>query len=216
MTPPIDADHETKAEASQSLAAVELSDYVDFMEQALSSLSDDRLVALLRSGGQRREDAFREIYFRYSGRIYGYCKKILGTEDYASDALQETFYRFLQRVDTETDFSNVPAFLLRIARNYCFDCKKKYTPPVAPDDFEIAVEDTPIESRELTGMVTAALELLPDDHKEAVLLQTYGELSYQEISDLTNVPVSTVRNRIARGKKKIRDILAPYLTDYFS
>ncbi len=52
---------------------------------------------------------------------------------------------------------------------------------------------------------------LIEEHREALVLQMYSGLSYLEIAELTGVPLTTVRNRIARAKSKIREILTPYI-----
>jgi RNA polymerase sigma-70 factor (ECF subfamily) len=58
-----------------------------------------------------------------------------------------------------------------------------------------------------------ALELLGDEYREALVLQTYNELSYQEIAEIQGVPLTTVRNRIVRAKRKLREIVQPYLAE---
>ncbi|GAB1370813.1 hypothetical protein MASR1M45_08750 [Candidatus Kapaibacterium sp.] len=58
------------------------------------------------------------------------------------------------------------------------------------------------------------LELLPDMHKEAFILQAFQGLSYSEIAAVLDVPVTTVRNWIVRAKSKLREILLPYFESY--
>jgi RNA polymerase sigma-70 factor (ECF subfamily) len=177
--------------------------------------SDERLYSMLRGNSREREAAFKELYSRYSSRIYLYCRKVMGTNETAEDLFQQTFLRFLQSAETERTMTNVPAYLLRIARNLCLNHKKKAGNMTVPlEDFQMPVEDVPLEDRELERMVTTALELLPEEYRDAFVLQAYNGLSYKEIGEVTNAPVTTVRNRVVRAKQKIREILAPYLADY--
>ena len=75
------------------------------------------------------------------------------------------------------------------------------------------MSDEPAEKTELLKLITTALELLPDDYRESFVLREYDGLSYQEIAEITNSSMATVKIRLFRAKQKIRDILAPYLAD---
>lgn len=60
-------------------------------------------------------------------------------------------------------------------------------------------------------MIELAIELLPENYKEAFVLQVYEDFTYQEIADFLELPLPTVRNRIVRAKSKLRETLTPYL-----
>lgn len=183
------------------------------MAQNRRNDSDEKLYGMLR--GALREEAFGELYARYGSRIYLYCRKVVGNNEAAADLFQQTFLQFLQSAETERPMTNVPAFLLRIARNLCLNHKRRMGMITVPlEDFQMPVEDIPLESRELARLVTMALDLLPEEYREAFVLQTYNGLSYREIGEIIDAPVSTVRNRVVRAKRKIREILSPYLADY--
>lgn len=179
----------------------------------LQSYSDAELYAFL--GNEKlKERAFSELYGRYSQRVYLYCRKILGDDQAARDIFQDTFIRFLNSARDERDMTNVPAFLLRIARNLCLNFKRdRGMRNVEFNELSVGVADKQVESRELAGLITMALELLPDDHREALVLQMYQGMSYEEIAAELQVPVSTVRNWVVRAKKKMREILAPYFAE---
>ncbi len=185
------------------------------MSQDRTYQSDEKLYGMLRGSPREREVAFRELYARHSSRVYLYCRKVMGDTETAEDLFQQTFLRFLQSAEAERIMTNVPAYLLRIARNLCLNHRKKMGNATVPlEEFQMPVEDTPLEDRELERMVSTALELLPEEYREAFVLQAYNGLSYKEIGEVTKAPVSTVRNRVVRAKQKIREILAPYLADY--
>lgn len=185
------------------------------MTENLSRYSDDQLYTMLSGDQQTKDRAFAELYARYSSRVWLYCLKIMGDQESAADMFQGTFLRFLQSAGVERQMTNVPGFLLRIARNLCLNTRQKMQPTaVAVEDIQIPVEDQSLESKELARLVSTALDLLPDEYREAFVLQVYNGLSYKEIAETIDHPVSTVRNRVVRAKKKIREILAPYLVDY--
>lgn len=174
-------------------------------------LTDIELYEALKENGEIREKAFRELYSRYAKGVYAYCRRILGRKDLADDAFQEAFLNFLKSAESDRKMTNVNAFLLRIARNVCLnENRRRRQAALSIDDFVLGGEDDRVEKDELTDLVARSLDALKDEQKEALVLRIYNGMSYQEIADFLGEPISTVRNRIARGKKKIREILAPY------
>ncbi|MDB5035877.1 MAG: hypothetical protein JWQ98_3118 [Chlorobi bacterium] len=185
------------------------------MANRLSDHSDADLYRMLRGDSSTREAAFGELYTRHGSRIYLYCRKIMGDQAAADDAYQQTFLRFLQSAERDRLMTNLPAYLLRIARNVCLNAKKRMGYISVPlEEFQLSVEDVSLEAKELATMINAALDLLPEDYREAFVLQAYNGLSYREIAEVIDLPITTVRNRIVRAKQKIREILSPYLADY--
>ncbi|GIV55007.1 MAG: RNA polymerase sigma factor [Candidatus Kapaibacterium sp.] len=186
------------------------------------SLSDEELYALIVSGSDReRNEAFEELYARYSGRVYLYCLKTLGDHAAARDACQETFIAFWRSASPQRQMTNLRGYLLRIARNTCLIAKRHETAQPTTEfneDIYLALAPNPlgeaaVEQNELVQLVTMALDLLPDHYREAIVLQCYNNLSYQEVADTLGVPLSTVRNWIVRAKAHLRKILEPYWED---
>lgn len=186
------------------------------MNNAISSYNDTELYALLGQQKRVREAAFAELYTRYSSRVFLYCRYILGSSDVLQDVFQETWLRFLKSANSQRTVENVPAYLLRICRNLCFDTKKGNSGRVlvSLDDFQFPVQDNRVETHELERLVAMALEMVSDEQREAFVLQVYNGLTYKEIADVIGEPVSTVRNRVVRAKHKIRAVLAPYFAEY--
>jgi len=179
------------------------------------SLNDSELYLLL-SEGKSKDLAFKEIYSRYSKKIYFYCKKMLGDDKTAEDVFQDVFVALLKTVERKSELENLKAYLFRIAGNLSLNIirKNKIRKIEYKDIFELdfyAKSDyQDNESAETAKLINSALELLSDDYKEAFTLQMYFNMSYNEISEITEVPVSTVRNRVVRAKLKLRQILSPY------
>ena len=179
-----------------------------------AKMSDIELYAALKLEKPSSEKAFAELYARYSPRIFAYCRRILGDYDRAQDAFQETFVKFFNSAQQEREMSNVPAYLLMIARNLCLNMQRSNKGHVSLEEYHMPSSfDMSHEKIELLSLITQAMETLPLDYKEAFILREYEGLSYQEIADMTESSLSTVKIRIYRAKQKIREILAPYIAD---
>jgi RNA polymerase sigma-70 factor (ECF subfamily) len=179
-----------------------------------AKMSDIELYAALKLEKPSSEKAFAELYARYSPRIFAYCRRILGDYDRAQDAFQETFVKFFNSAQQEREMTNVPAYLLRIARNLCLNMQRSNKGQISLEEYHLPSSyDMSHDKKELLLLITQAMETLPLDYKEAFILREYEGLSYQEIADMTESSLSTVKIRIYRAKQKIRDILAPYIAD---
>ena len=182
------------------------------------SLNDSELYLLL-SEGKHKDSAFKEIYSRYSKKIFFYCQKMLGDDKTAEDVFQDVFVALLKTVERKNELENLKAYLFRIAGNLSLNIirKNKTRKIDYKDIFELdyyAKSDyQDNESAEIAKLINSALELLSDDYKEAFTLQMYFNMSYSEIAEICSVPVSTVRNRVVRAKLKLRQILSPYFED---
>ena len=184
------------------------------MPHNLKQYSDQQLYALLIEQGVSSRAAFDEMYQRHSARIFTYCRRILGDASLAEDMFQETFVRFFETAKTEREMTNLPAYLLRIARNLCLGEKKKQQRQmVSFEEFRFASHDASYESTELIQLVETALETLKEDYREAYVLKEFLGMSYNEIADVTGATLPIVRIRIYRAKTQIREILAPYIED---
>ncbi|HLP27457.1 MAG TPA: RNA polymerase sigma factor [Candidatus Didemnitutus sp.] len=172
------------------------------------------LYARLAQDDAAAQAALSLLYRRYSQRIYTYCRKILGDNQTAEDLLQETFVKLFESGRQGRSLENFPAYLMTIARNLCLShrarSKRQY---VEVEDFHLTYHDVPYEQKELLQLIQTSLELLPEDYREAFVLREYNGLSYNEISDIIGESLDVVKVRIFRAKKKLRDVLAPYLAD---
>ena len=178
---------------------------------------DLELYARLSHDDAAAQAALSILYRRYSQRIYTYCRKIIGESTTAEDLLQETFVKLLESGRQQRAIENFPAYLMTIARNLCLSHRARSKGQfVEVEDFHLASRDVPYEQRELLQLIQASLELLPEDYREAFVLREYNGLSYNEIADVIGESLDVVKVRIFRAKKKLRDILAPYLADLHS
>lgn len=176
-------------------------------------LSDAELFGYLKEKKNIAEPAFGELYARHSPRIYAYCRCVFGDTEQSKDIFQETFMRFYESAQKERVMTNVPAFLLIIARNLCLNVKRQTKELLNVEDFQIPQRETPPEQTEMLQLITMAMELLPDDYRETFFLRDFEDMSYSEISKVLKIPEVTVRVRVSRARQKIREILQPYLVE---
>lgn len=177
-------------------------------------LSDEELYAYLSQDKQKAIVAFNEIYERYSSKIYTYCHKVLDNSEVADDIFQDTFTKFFEGAVNNAESTNLAAYLIKIARNLCLNEKsKKHNQNVPLNDFQFPVYDKSYENKEINELLETALEALPENYKEALIMKEFMDLSYKEIAEALNVSLSVVRTRIYRGKTRLREIMAPYIKD---
>jgi len=182
------------------------------MSVSLEQYSDNELYYLLKSDTETAQKAFLEIYSRHSARIFAYCRRFLGNKEDANDVFQEAFVRFFQTASQDRVMTNVPAFILKIARNLCVNVRRRNKETTAFEDYMYSSHEKD-DKDELLKLIKMAMELLPEEFKEVFILREYDGLSYLEIADVTNTSLSSVKIRLFRAKKRIREILQPYLSE---
>lgn len=184
------------------------------MAEGIENKSDSELFLILKDGGRNGELAFKEIYKRYSQKIYTYCRKFLGSVDAVDDVFQETFINFYNNAKNYSDIQNLNAFLFKIARNLCINYKTRKVETREINESDFFYDELNSDKNELNELILKAIEKLPDDFKEVIILREYDGLSYKEIAEVTNTKIENVKVRIFRAKEKIRQILAPYLKEF--
>ena len=174
--------------------------------------SDEELVEACRAG---EASAFDLLVARWEDRIRGASYRILGSEDEARDVAQEAFlkaYRGLAGFKQEARFSS---WLYQIATNLCRDRlrRRRSRPQVSLEAMEetgpVIVETRPgaherLVERDLAQAVRRAIESLPLEQREIVILKEYQELTFLEIAQVLELPVSTVKTRLYRGLDQLR------------
>jgi RNA polymerase sigma-70 factor (ECF subfamily) len=179
--------------------------------------TDEELVARSVAGDH---DSFNQLIRRWERPIYALAFRVLGREDDARDICQDTFLRAFRALPGFKGEAKFSSWLYRITLNLCRDWlrRKKRTPVVqAPegiDLIELAAEQGPVESiedlvarRQLSAAVAAAMQSLPDEQRTAIVLKEFHGLTFQEIADLQQIPLSTVKTRLYQGLSVLRRTL---------
>lgn len=179
-----------------------------------SRLSDLELYGRMNASGRTGRSAFEELYRRYASNVYRYCLRVVGAREMAEDLFHETFINLYRSAQREKVMTNVEAYLMRIARNLCLNARRSKANNTLPlDGIDLGYHDLDFDRRETQALVVMALESLPDDYREALVLCEYSGLTYAEIAEVLGVSLSTARIRIFRARRRLKTILAPYMVD---
>ncbi len=184
------------------------------MEHKPEKMSDEELYKLLKTDDEAIEFVFTEFYNRYASRVYAFCKRFLGNTDVAKDIFQESFIRFHKTLIEKRSLSNTLGFLLKIVRNLCLNEIRRTSSKVEFEEYKNVIFDNRTENDELLDLIKRSIELLPDEYREMFILREYDGMSYNEIAEITQTNINTVKVKLFRAKKMLRQILEPYLTDY--
>ena len=183
----------------------------------LTKLADGELVQTAVAG---REASFEELVRRYQRPIAAYVYRMVGDYDSALDLTQEVFikvYNSLARYRSEFKFST---WIYKIAHNAAIDHLRRHavreqalTGSVDGERREVAIESrrpTPeqeSERRERRSEIESVVQLLQASYRELIVLRHSHDLSYDEIAEVTGLPLGTVKNRLFRAREAMRDLL---------
>ena len=181
------------------------------MDNRFSAETDEELFARLSSPDG--EAAFRALYGRHASRLYAYCIRILGNRDDAKDIFQETFIRMHHQSKTLRGPVRVAPFMYTIARNLCISQLRGRKQTVQAETAQLPAHDAPLEKAERARLVQRAVEALPFQYREPLILREYDDFSYADIAQIMNIPIATVKVRIFRAKERMRSMLAPFIQE---
>jgi RNA polymerase sigma-70 factor (ECF subfamily) len=175
--------------------------------------SDEDLYA--RIGAGQGGEAFRILYERHAARVFAYCARILGSRDDAKDVFQDTFIALYRKAAEANPGATmrVAPYLYTIAHHRCISVIRMRKQTVPADDCLLRDDEHPFEQSERSAVVRLAIELLPLEYREPLILRQYNDVPYADIAEILSIPVSTVKIRIHRAKEKLRSILAPYFKE---
>lgn len=181
---------------------------------------DDRLIE-----GDRDQASFERMRLKTERRAYAMALQLTRNSTDAQDLLQETYMKAWKGFGSYMPGRPFLNWLLRIMQRAYLDERRRDNPirkadslnsMVSPSDGEIqeipivdetkSAEDA-ILGEEFSKELRAALDELPDVYRNAIYLCDVKELSYAEIAELQNTTVGTVRSRIHRGRRLLRDIV---------
>jgi RNA polymerase sigma-70 factor (ECF subfamily) len=176
--------------------------------------TDEELVARSIGGDL---DSFNQLVLRWERPIYALAYRVIGREEDARDVAQEAFLRAFRALGGFKGQAKFSSWLYRITLNLCRDWirRERRTPVAQPpegvDIIELAAERTPSETiedlvsrRQLGRAVEKAMALLPEEQRTAIILKEYHGLTFQEIADLLDCPLSTVKTRLYQGLTVLR------------
>lgn len=165
------------------------------------------------------QNAFGEIVELYKDNVFQICFRMLWDRHEAEDAAQETFLKAFLNIHTYDQTKKFATWLYRIATNLCIDKIRKRKPDYHLDA-EIAGTDglnmyaqlasdgrlpeEEVESMEIQASIHEAILQLPDKYRAVIVLKYIEELPLQEIADILELPLGTVKTRVHRGREALR------------
>lgn len=182
--------------------------------------NEQKLIHRLKKGDNA---AYEELIAMNEKKIYNLAYKMLGNREDAEDALQETFLKAFSAINGFKGNSKISTWLHSIASNVCMDILRKRHPELflSIDDNDDDTRDLLAEipdlsplpeelliKAELRNVVNEALQKLPAEARDILLLREISGLSYAEISAAKNLEEGTVKSRIFRARKKLAEILS--------
>ena len=188
----------------------------------------------MREENNRRKE-FEDIAMEHVDSLYSMAIRLVFNKEAAEDLVQETYLKAYRFFDTFQKGTNIKAWLFKILRN-TFINKYRKSVNLPSEIFYEDVESVnsnlsykqESDSGELTDTleskynelgnlmeddVKRAIDSLPIEYKEAILLSDVEELSYNDIAEITNVPIGTVKSRLNRGRKLLQKSLWEYAKD---
>ena len=176
---------------------------------------------LIKEAQKGSLSAFNQLVMAYQGTAYNVAYRVIGNSDAAADACQDAFLKAYKALG-QYKGGSFKSWLLRIVTNTCYDqIRYKSRRPASsledivenPDEHSTTLtsNDERPEEHVLRGELNDLLQLginhLPEDQRIVLVLCDVQGLSYQEAADIVNQPLGTVKSRLSRGRRRLRDYL---------
>jgi RNA polymerase sigma-70 factor, ECF subfamily len=167
------------------------------------------------------EDAFARIVNLYRYSVLRYCARMVGSN--AEDIAQDVFLKLYLALDRFDVSKPLAPFLFRIAHNHCVDIIKKKeikTTPLAvdlPDEQKIQIKDDRpdpeelIQRAELQKAVQNAMAAIPALYRSPLVMWHVEGISYEEIAEILELPIGTIKAQIHRGRKMLQQKLMEFV-----
>lgn len=178
--------------------------------------SDEDVFASVRYNNN--QEAFREIYRRYSKRIFAYCLQIVKHYEAAEDAFQTTMTAVYEK---RNHFSggSFSSWIFTIAKNNCIAAWKKLdetSSDISIEDVESIIPDAynPL-SRDimLNDALMKAIASLGREYREAIELRYYKDMTFEQIASVKEISIPLAKIRVARAKQMLQEKLSPYFKE---
>lgn len=206
---------------------------IPFLKQKVKveQLSNTDLILKCQEGKQPDRTAFAELLRRYQSYVDKILYNLAPDWQDRADLAQEVWIKVYRKIGTLQDANKFKGWLGRITTNLFYDQlrkKKRFTPPLSldasptHDDDNLTWDlpsDLPLPEDNLTTVefyeqLKQALIDLPEVFRTTIVLREIQGLSYDEIAEITQVSLGTVKSRIARARNRLQLLLKPYLDNH--
>lgn len=168
------------------------------------------LIKQILDGNQH---AFNMLTYKWQKPIFNFCLRYVGDHDTAKDIVQMVFLKIYQRLGSLDDHSRFSSWIHTIARNLCLDeIKRKKFKPIEKKNTHLLKSDSAkddILKKETAEIIKKALQKIPQEQREVIILKTYQDLKFIEIAKILDISINTVKSRMYHGLKA----LTPYVTN---
>lgn len=166
--------------------------------------------------------AFDEIISKYQDKLYNLCRHMLGNAHDAEDAAQDVFLKAYQNLNKFKPDSSLYTWLYRIAINTCIDYRRKpffeslFKTSKEGDVFAVdQLSDSPsperlYESKLISNAIQLALGRLSEKLRTVIVLKEIEGLSYEEMAEVLDVSIGTVKSRISRAREELKKLLKKF------
>ncbi len=190
-------------------------------------MSETEFIHLLKN---RNEQAFQQLIVEQRGRVFNTCLNFLQSREDAEDVCQDVFVEVLQSISKFKGESQLSTWIYRITVTKSLEFLRKKSRKkrfgflqslTGENDIELNLQgnfDHPgiqLENKELSKILFAAIEKLPERQKVAFLLNKTENLSYSEIAEVLEISVSSVESLLFRAKQGLQKILGNYYENNF-
>ena len=167
-------------------------------------LSDEQLMLEFQKG---KAPAFEELFQRYRNPIYGFFRRRLNDVARAEDMAQETFIVILRGTERYEPRAKFRTYLYAVALKLLWTERRK---ELREARVGVEIPELQPESDPSAAIwIRDALARLDADHREVLMLREYEQLSYDEIAELLEIPINTVRSRLFRAREELKALLEP-------
>jgi RNA polymerase sigma-70 factor, ECF subfamily len=168
------------------------------------------------------EDAWRQLVERFQKRVWNVAYQFTGRADEAEELSQEIFLHLLSALRTFDRDGSLPAWLQRVARNYAIDHYRRRRrersmvhdseeatelAAAAPDRSGRTDPYRTLEEKDVASWLRGVIDRLPSELGQAVILRDLQGMSYEEMAEMLQIPLGTVKSRINRGRLELARLL---------
>jgi len=160
--------------------------------------------------------AFDELLNRYKNLVYSVVLRMVNDREDANDQAQEVFIKIYKNIEKYRPDYKFSTWVIKIATNHVIDFRRRTKNEAqvayleATDDVPVGIEQSPEDTyiaKEQTETLAHMIEELPEMYRLPIVLYHQQGLSYQEISEIVDEPMSKVKNRIFRARKLLKESL---------
>lgn len=177
---------------------------------------------LIKEAKAGNVEAFEELVKQCEKKVFNIAYKMMGNYDDANELAQEAFIRAYKSINKFKEDSLFSTWIYRITTNVCLDeLRKRKNKKVISLNEDIKYNDEELkpqikddspgpekiyEKKEFKNLIYQCIESLSDEYKTVIILRDIEGFSYEEIAKIINCPEGTVKSRISRARKALRDI----------